>query len=248
MRVPHCLHPPVGFVAQPINHSSLGFEAQTKKPSWWFCGPNHQTTAASFEAQIGKTVNLSLEAEPRNSRSPSSCARCRPHTVSPNISIIQSPSIWPVLGHPRSSAPSLLILAQSSLLLTMSNLSPTNHETSKCVSPHDTNNRVEPLKSPRFKFKPRQVNYSSQIKPKYWPIGFSISPLMSTLTTQRHKVWISNSRLYEAQLEDQKAKKDSRRSSRRMKTPQKSQMAQKAINQGKAKESSNSKLSETNSP
>jgi hypothetical protein len=33
-----------------------------------------------------------------------------------------------------------------------------------------------------------------------------------------------------------------------MKTPQKSQMAQKEINQGKAKESSHSKLSETNSP
>jgi hypothetical protein len=28
----------------------LCFEAQTKKPSRWFCGANHQTTAASFEA------------------------------------------------------------------------------------------------------------------------------------------------------------------------------------------------------
>jgi hypothetical protein len=27
--------------------------------------------------------------------------------------------------------------------------------------------RVEPMKFPRFKFKPRQVNYSSQIKPRY---------------------------------------------------------------------------------
>jgi hypothetical protein len=27
------LHPPVGFVAQPTNHSPLGFEAQTKKVS-----------------------------------------------------------------------------------------------------------------------------------------------------------------------------------------------------------------------
>jgi hypothetical protein len=27
-------HPPVGFVAQPINPSLLGFEAQTKKLSW----------------------------------------------------------------------------------------------------------------------------------------------------------------------------------------------------------------------
>jgi hypothetical protein len=28
------LHPPVGFVAQPTNRSPLGFEAETKKPSW----------------------------------------------------------------------------------------------------------------------------------------------------------------------------------------------------------------------
>jgi hypothetical protein len=26
-------HHPIGFVAQPTNHSLLGFEAQTKKPS-----------------------------------------------------------------------------------------------------------------------------------------------------------------------------------------------------------------------
>jgi hypothetical protein len=30
-----------------------------------------------------------------------------------------------------------------------------------------TNNRVEPPKFPEFKFKPRQVNYSSQVKPRY---------------------------------------------------------------------------------
>jgi hypothetical protein len=32
MRTPRRLHPPIGFVAQPTNHSLLGFEAQTKKP------------------------------------------------------------------------------------------------------------------------------------------------------------------------------------------------------------------------
>jgi hypothetical protein len=31
---PTLSHPPVGFVAQPTNRSYLGFEAQTKKPSW----------------------------------------------------------------------------------------------------------------------------------------------------------------------------------------------------------------------
>jgi hypothetical protein len=77
--------------------------------------------------------------------------------------------------------------------------------------------KVKPPKLPGFKFKPKRVDYSSQIKPRYWPLDFSISPLMSTLTTQRNKVWISNPRPHEAQLEDQKAKKSSRRSSRRRK-------------------------------
>jgi hypothetical protein len=57
----------------------------------------------------------------------------------------------------------------------MPHLSPTHHETSKCVSPHKTDSRVRQLKSSGFKFKPWQVNYSSQFKPRYWPIGFSIN-------------------------------------------------------------------------
>jgi hypothetical protein len=51
---------PVGFVTQLTNRSLHGFEAQTKKLSQWFCGPNHQTGAASFEAQIEKPLTLIL--------------------------------------------------------------------------------------------------------------------------------------------------------------------------------------------
>jgi hypothetical protein len=43
-----------GLGRKPTNVVPLGFEAQTKKPSWWFCGPNHQTIAIGFEAQTGK--------------------------------------------------------------------------------------------------------------------------------------------------------------------------------------------------
>jgi hypothetical protein len=71
-----------------------------------------------------------------------------------------------VLDHPQFSAPSLLLLPQSSSLPTMLHLSPTHHETRKHVSPHKTDSRVEPPKFPGFKFKPRQANYSSQIKPR----------------------------------------------------------------------------------
>jgi hypothetical protein len=50
-------------VVQPTNRSPLDFEAQTKKLSRWFWGPNHQTEAVSFEAKPGETVATSFEAK-----------------------------------------------------------------------------------------------------------------------------------------------------------------------------------------
>jgi hypothetical protein len=71
-------------VAQPINQSLLGFEAQTKKPLRWFWGPKHQTkvlrpkpgnpsppwfwcstkkSTTDFEAKPGETVTTSFEAK-----------------------------------------------------------------------------------------------------------------------------------------------------------------------------------------
>jgi hypothetical protein len=49
----------------------------------------------------------------------------------------------------------------------MLHLPPTHHKTSKHVFPHEIDSRVEPPKIPGFKFKPRQANFSSQIKPGY---------------------------------------------------------------------------------
>jgi hypothetical protein len=51
-------------MAQPINRSLFGFEAQTMKPSWWFWGTDHQTAAASFEAQTIELVATDFEAKP----------------------------------------------------------------------------------------------------------------------------------------------------------------------------------------
>jgi hypothetical protein len=110
---------------------------------------------------------LVLRPNPRNTRSSSPCAQRRPHTTSPDLSIIHPPSIRLVLDHSRSSTPSLLLLPRSSSLPTMPHLSPTQHETNKHISPHNANNKIEPSKSPEFKFKLRQVNYSSQIKLRY---------------------------------------------------------------------------------
>jgi hypothetical protein len=63
MRAPRHLHPLIGFVVQPINRSTVGFEAQTKKSARWFWGPNHRTVATVFEAQTRKPSTTSFEAK-----------------------------------------------------------------------------------------------------------------------------------------------------------------------------------------
>jgi hypothetical protein len=78
--------------------------------------------------------------------------------------VLASPRIAQV--GPGDGPLSEVVLSQYSSLPTMPHLSPTHHETSKHVSPHETDSRVEPSKFSGFKFKSRQVNYSSQIKPK----------------------------------------------------------------------------------
>jgi hypothetical protein len=51
---------------KPINLLPLGFEAQTKKSSWWFYEWNHQTTATSLEAQTGKPKWVVLRPNHKN--------------------------------------------------------------------------------------------------------------------------------------------------------------------------------------
>jgi hypothetical protein len=47
-------------VAQSTNRKLLDSEAQTKKPSRWFWGSNHQTVVTGFEAQTGKPSTTSV--------------------------------------------------------------------------------------------------------------------------------------------------------------------------------------------
>jgi hypothetical protein len=139
---------------------------------------------------MGETIDLAFEAESRNTCSSSPCAWCRPHTASPDLSIVRPSSTRPVLDHPNSSAPSLLLLPRSSSLPAMPHLSPTQHETSKHISPHETDSREEPPKFLRFKFKSRQVNYSSQIKPRTtWFLNNDAMSGSSTPGTTGHRLW-----------------------------------------------------------
>jgi hypothetical protein len=132
-----------------------------------------ETVTTSFEAKLGETipvilrrnhrqtVDLGFDAQPRNSRSLSPHAWYRPHTVSPELSIIKPPSTRPVLDHPWSSAPGLLLLPRTSSLPTMPHLPPVHHETNKHDSPNERNIKVKQLKRRGFRFKPHQINNSS---------------------------------------------------------------------------------------
>jgi hypothetical protein len=149
-------------MVQLTNRSLFGFKVQTKKPSRWFWGPNHQTVAAGFKAQTGKpevtgfeaklreTVNLGFEAQPINPCSSSRYVWCRSHTASHDLLIIRPLSTRPVLGHPWSSAPGFLLLLCSSSLPAMSHLSPIHHETNKHDSPHKIDNKVRTTETSWF--------------------------------------------------------------------------------------------------
>jgi hypothetical protein len=144
------------FVGQSTKLQLSVLRLKSGNPSEWFWGQTTRTVATSFEAKPGETVDLGFEAKPRNPLSSSLCVWCRLHTASSDLSIVWPSSIRPLLDHPRSSAPSILLLPWSSSLPAMSHLSPTHHEASKYVSPHETNSRVELPKFPGVKFKTRQ--------------------------------------------------------------------------------------------
>jgi hypothetical protein len=146
------------FMSQITKPQQPILRSKSENSSEWFWGQTIRTVTTGFETKPGEIVDLGFEAKPRNLRSSSPCAWCRPHTVSLDLLIVQPPNTRPVLDYPRSSTPCLLLLTQSSLLSGMPHLSPTHHETSKRVSPHETDSRVEPSKIFGFKFKPRQVN------------------------------------------------------------------------------------------
>jgi hypothetical protein len=98
-----------GFEAKPMKTVTIGFEAKpTKTVAVDFEVKPLETVTTGFEAKLAKTVrvvlrpnhsqtvNLSFEAQPRNMRTSSPRARCRPHTTSPDLLTAWPPSIRPV--------------------------------------------------------------------------------------------------------------------------------------------------------
>jgi hypothetical protein len=150
--------------------------------------------------------------------------------------------------HPRSSALGGLLLPWSSSLPAMPHLLPAHHETSKHDSLHETKIKVKQQKCPWFEFKPLQVNDSSQSNQGTDHL-VSQSPLDESIDNKKHKVWSSNPKSHEAQLEEQKATKSSRRSSEEGKNHKANERQEKWQIKEKSKKSSNSKTHhKSNSP
>jgi hypothetical protein len=84
-----------------------------------------------------QTINLGFKVQPRNPRSSSPRARCRPHTAPPDLSIARPPSTRPVRPSPvlytRSPTPAVILIAACHAAP-----APTHHETRKHDSPNET--------------------------------------------------------------------------------------------------------------
>jgi hypothetical protein len=83
------------FEAKPLETVATGFEAKQVKTVRVVLRPNHS-----------ETVDLGFKAQPRNPRSSSPRARCRPHTAPPDLSIARPLSTRPV-------RPSLVLCTRS---------------------------------------------------------------------------------------------------------------------------------------
>jgi hypothetical protein len=109
-----------------------------------------------------QTVDLGFEAQPRNSRSSSPRARCRPHTAPPNLSISRPPSTRPVQPSSvlctRSPTPTMILVV--SRHATPATCTPRDKQTR--FSKRNKDKRKIKQNCPGFEFKPRQANDSSQ--------------------------------------------------------------------------------------
>jgi hypothetical protein len=155
--------------------------------SYWFWGPNWKTRASGFEAKPEKTVvtsfeakpeitvrvvlrpnhsqivDLGFKAQPRNLRSSSPRARCRPSTVL----CIRSPTPAMILVAARHVAPATCTPRDK-----LTRFSKRNRDKGKTT------------KMSSIRIQTSASQWLITIKPRNWPLAFSISSLMSPLTTK----------------------------------------------------------------
>jgi hypothetical protein len=189
-----------GFEAKPPETVATGFEAKPAETvTTDFEAKSAKTITAGFEAKPAKTVrvvlrpnhsqtvDLGFKAQPRNPRSSSPHARCRPHTVPLDLSIARPPSTQPVQPSPilctRSHTPAMILVAARHAA--PATCTPRDKQTR--FSKRNKNKRKTKWNYPKFEFKPRQVNDSSQSNQGTDHL-VSQSPLWWVHWQQKHKV------------------------------------------------------------
>jgi hypothetical protein len=140
-----------GFEANPEKTVTAGFEV--KQP---------ETVRVVLRPNYLQTVDLGFETQPRNSRSSSPRAWCRPHMEPPDIFIAQPPSTrheWssPVLCTRSPTPVTILIAACHATPVTC-----TPRDKQTWFSKWNKDKRKTKWNYLGFKFIPRQVNESSQ--------------------------------------------------------------------------------------
>jgi hypothetical protein len=151
-----------GFEAKPEKTIATGFEA---KPL--------ETVTTGFEAKPVKTVGVVLRSTTHELST--LILRLNQETRAPRLHvhnadrILRHPTsrspghrVPDLCDHPRSSALGLLLVPWSSSLHAMPHLPPGHHEISKHNSPNET------------KIKEKQNKPFRTIKPRNWPLGFSL--------------------------------------------------------------------------
>jgi hypothetical protein len=175
-----------------------GFEAQIEKPSTTlvlrlnqeihtgFEAKPEETVTTGFEAKLEKTVDLDFEAESKNPRSSSPRAQCRPHMTPPDLSIIR-----PLSTRPVRSSPVLCIRSPTSAMILIA----VRHVAPATCTPRDKQTWFSKWNKDKGKtnkpswiwIQTSPIQWLITIKSRNWPLGFSISPLMSLLTTKDTK-------------------------------------------------------------
>jgi hypothetical protein len=142
-----------------------------------------------------ETVALGFEDQPRNPRFSSPRARCKPHTAPPDLSIVRPPSTQPV-------RPSMVLCTRSPTPTTIIIIA--RHDAPTTCTPrqkqtrfsNETRIKVKQPKCPGFKFKPLQVNDSSQLNQgtdhlvsqfltSFWLLWTDITPNKASTLRQR---------------------------------------------------------------
>jgi hypothetical protein len=164
-----------GFEAKPLETIATGFEAKPAKTvAAGFKAKPLETVATDFESKPVKpiqvvfrpnnsqTVDLGFEAQPRNLRSSSPRARCRPHMVPPDLLTARPPSTRPVWPSPVlcTRSPTLVTVLVAARHAVLATCAPRDKQTR--FSKWNKGKRKTKRNYPGFKFKPRQFNNSSQ--------------------------------------------------------------------------------------